>query len=104
MACPSLHLGGTGEEGLNSIHSLVFAALLISVGRAKDRWGRKRMFLAGILVFVCSSLLAAIAPNGETLIFARSLQGVGGAMILSVYPFCDESNRILTCGDYMMTA
>ncbi|MGC8460374.1 MAG: DHA2 family efflux MFS transporter permease subunit [Candidatus Dormibacteria bacterium] len=77
-----IHLSVTGAEWLNSIYSLVFAALLISVGRAGDRWGRKRMFLVGTLVFVCSSLLAALAPNGELLIFARSLQGVGGAMIL----------------------
>ncbi len=77
-----IHLSVTGAEWLNSIYSLVFAALLISVGRAGDRWGRKRMFLAGTITFVLASLLAAIAPNGGLLILARSIQGVGGAMIL----------------------
>ncbi len=78
----SLHLSATSAEWLNSIYSLVFAALLISAGRAGDRWGRRRLFLLGTVVFVGASLVAALAPSGEILILGRFLQGIGGAMIL----------------------
>ncbi len=77
-----LHLSATSAEWLNSIYSLVFAALLISMGRVGDRVGRRRLLLVGVLVFVGASLVAATAPSGAMLIFGRFLQGIGGAMIL----------------------
>ena len=77
-----LHLGATGAEWLNSIYALVFAALLISFGHAGDRWGRRRLFLLGAVIFVAASLIAATAPNGAVLIAGRFIQGIGGAMIL----------------------
>ena len=69
-------------EWINSIYSLVFAALLVSVGRLGDRVGRKLIFLLGLIVFVGSSALAGLAPSGSLLILARLFQGIGGAMIL----------------------
>lgn len=86
VAVPSiirdLHLSATGAEWLNSIYSLVFAALLISMGRVGDRFGRRRLLFVGVLVFVGASLVAATAGSGAMLIFGRFLQGIGGAMIL----------------------
>ncbi len=77
-----LHLTATEAEWLNSIYSLVFAALLITLGHVGDRWGRRRLFLTGVVVFVGASLVAATAPTGSVLILGRFLQGIGGAMIL----------------------
>jgi len=77
-----LGLQGTDAEWMNTIYSLVFAALLISVGRAGDRWGRRLFFLVGVAIFVLSSLSAAQAWSPQSLIAARFVQGIGGAMIL----------------------
>jgi EmrB/QacA subfamily drug resistance transporter len=67
---------------MNTIYSLVFAALLISLGRAGDLWGRRRLFLVGITVFVASSVWAGRSDTATALILARFAQGIGGAMIL----------------------
>ena len=77
-----LGLRATDAEWMNTIYSLVFAALLISVGRAGDRWGRRLFFFAGVTLFVLSSLWAARAWSPQSLIAARFVQGIGGAMIL----------------------
>ncbi len=77
-----LHVSANTSEWFNSIYSLVFASLLISLGHLGDVWGRRRLFALGTVVFVAASVLAAMAPNGGALIVARLLQGVGGAMIL----------------------
>ena len=69
-------------EWINTIYSLVFAAFLITVGRIGDLHGRKRLFHAGLVTFVAASMLAGQAPTGGLLIAARSLQGIGAAMIL----------------------
>ncbi|MGE5689633.1 MAG: MFS transporter [Pseudomonadota bacterium] len=86
VAIPSiirdLDVGITQAEWANSIYSLVFASLLISVGRLGDVVGRRRVFLAGLLVFVAASLLTARAESGTVLLAGRLLQGVGGALIL----------------------
>lgn len=77
-----LRISEVSAEWLNSIYSLVFAALLITFGHAGDRWGRRRMFFLGTAVFVVASMVSATAVNGAMLIVGRALQGVGGAMIL----------------------
>jgi EmrB/QacA subfamily drug resistance transporter len=77
-----LHLTTAGAEWVNSIYSLVFAALLIPAGMAGDAHGRRRMFILGTVVFVAASLLAARSGSGASLILARLLQGVGASMIL----------------------
>ena len=69
-------------EWVNTIYALVFAALLITLGRAGDLLGRRRLFIAGVVLFVGASLLAGRAPNGGLLILARTVQGIGGATIL----------------------
>ena len=86
VAIPSiireLRIDSTTAEWINTTYALVFAALLITLGRLGDVWGRRRLYLAGLAVFIAASMLAGAAPTGEWLIGARVLQGVGGAMIL----------------------
>ena len=86
VAVPSiirdLRLDSTAAEWVNTTYALVFAALLVTLGRIGDVWGRRRLYLVGLVVFIVSSVLAGAAPSGEMLIGARILQGVGGAMIL----------------------
>ena len=61
-------------------YNIGLAALLLVAGWAADRFGRKRVFLVGLVVFSIGSLAAGIAPGIEPLIAARVLQSVGGAM------------------------
>ncbi|GAA4196996.1 DHA2 family efflux MFS transporter permease subunit [Microbispora amethystogenes] len=75
-----LGLGATDVEWVNSIYSLMFAALLIPFGRAGDRYGRRRLFALGVAVFLVASVLAAMSANGPMLIGVRAVQGVGAAM------------------------
>ena len=77
-----LSLSASDAEWINSIYSLVFAALLITVGRIGDLYGRRKLLLAGIVVFGLASVIASFSTSGATLISARLLQGVGGAMVL----------------------
>ncbi|MFU8947890.1 MFS transporter [Mycetocola zhadangensis] len=77
-----LSLSVSEAEWSNSIYALVFAALLITVGRMGDLFGRRRLLLVGIVIFVAASVLAATSGTGTMLLTARLLQGVGGAMIL----------------------
>lgn len=57
------------------------AALLLLAGSLADRFGRKRVLVVGLLVLLVSSVLCALAPSVETLIAARLVQGVGGALV-----------------------
>ncbi len=86
VAIPSiieqLDINLANAEWINSIYSLVFAALLITVGRLGDRYGRRLLYLIGLSVFVGGSIFAGLSPNGSILILARFVQGVGAAMIL----------------------
>ncbi|MCM8748416.1 DHA2 family efflux MFS transporter permease subunit [Thermomicrobiaceae bacterium CFH 74404] len=86
VAVPSiiadLQIAATDAEWINTVYSLVFAALLISVGRIGDLIGRKRVYLGGLVLFVLASLLCGAVPSGGWLIAARALQGIGAALIL----------------------
>ncbi len=62
-------------------YTLVFAALLVPAGRLADRWGRKRMFLGGLLVFTIGSALCGFAPTAGSLIAFRLVQAVGAAAL-----------------------
>ena len=63
-------------------YTLPFAAGIITAAALGDRLGRRRMFVAGLLVFSAASAGAALAPSAELLIAARALQGVGAALIM----------------------
>lgn len=76
-----LHTTAASAQWVNSIYSLVFAALLATLGRLGDMYGRRRLFRLGAVWFVLASLVAATAPTSGVLILGRILQGIGGAMI-----------------------
>ncbi len=63
-------------------YNIVFAALLLPAGRVADIVGRKRMFVAGIWVFVGASALCGISGSVEMLVAARVLQAIGGAILV----------------------
>jgi EmrB/QacA subfamily drug resistance transporter len=77
-----LGLTTSDAEWVSAAYSLTFASLLILSGRIADRSGRKLLFMLGVVVFVVASVLVAASDSANTLIAARALQGVGGAMIL----------------------
>jgi EmrB/QacA subfamily drug resistance transporter len=85
MALPSirLDLGATIEdlEWTVNAYTLSFAVLLLTGAALGDRFGRRRLFAAGLGIFTIASAAAALAPNVESLIAARAVQGVGGAII-----------------------
>ena len=65
---------------LNS-YTIAFAALLIPAGNLADRFGRRQLFWAGLAVFGFASVVIGAAPNLPVVIGARTLQGVGGALV-----------------------
>jgi EmrB/QacA subfamily drug resistance transporter len=62
-------------------YTLVLGALMLLCGALGDRYGRKRLFVAGVIVFAIGSVLCGVAPNINALVAARVLQGVGGTML-----------------------
>lgn len=74
------------------IYGLTQALLQIPLGIASDRWGRKRVILAGLAVFALGSAVAAWAPDLDTLILGRALQGAG-AISAAVTAFLADVTR-----------
>ena len=62
-------------------YALSFAALMLIGGKLADAYGRRLMFVVGILVFTLSSLWCGLADSGDTLIAARVVQGIGAALM-----------------------
>src|SRR3954447_4967871 len=62
-------------------YTLTFAVLLLTGAALGDRFGRRRLFVIGLLVFTAGSIAAALAPTANALDFARAVQGVGGAIV-----------------------
>src|SRR6478609_6467413 len=62
-------------------YTLSFAVLLITGAALGDRFGRKRVFLIGMGIFIGGSALAALSTSTDSLILARAIQGVGGAIV-----------------------
>ncbi|MEV0245116.1 DHA2 family efflux MFS transporter permease subunit [Nocardia sp. NPDC050712] len=77
-----LKTDSTEAQWIQESYAIVFAALLLVVGRIADIIGARRVFVAGVVVFGATSILAGLAPGGGLLIIARFLQGAGAAMIL----------------------
>jgi EmrB/QacA subfamily drug resistance transporter len=63
-------------------YTLTFAVFLLTGAALGDRFGRRRMFIAGLGLFTGASAAAALAPSMDALIAARALQGVGGALVM----------------------
>ncbi|WP_431914488.1 MFS transporter [Nonomuraea jabiensis] len=66
-----------------NLYTLSLAALLLPLGALGDRWGRRPVLLAGLLVFGAASAAAGLAPSSGIMLAARFLGGVGAAMIMS---------------------
>ena len=85
-ALPSIRedLGGALHdlEWTVSAYTLTFAVLLMFGAALGDRFGRRRLFLAGLAVFTGASAAAALAPGIDALIAARAVQGVGAAIMM----------------------
>lgn len=79
-----LDFGATIEalEWTINAYNLSFAVLLLTGAALGDRFGRRRIFVAGIALFTAASAMCALAPNINWLIAARALQGAGGAMVM----------------------
>ncbi|HEX7144861.1 MAG TPA: DHA2 family efflux MFS transporter permease subunit [Gaiellaceae bacterium] len=85
VALPSIQVDlGFSQQNLQwviSAYALVFGGFLLLGGRAADLLGRRRIFLAGLIVFTLASLFAGLAWSEASLITARALQGLGAAVI-----------------------
>ncbi|MGK2867031.1 MAG: MFS transporter [Mycobacterium sp.] len=85
VAVPSIRadLGATASQlqWVIDIYTLVLASLLMLSGAMGDRFGRRRVFQIGLVIFAVGSLLCSLAPGIGTLIVARFLQAIGGSML-----------------------
>jgi EmrB/QacA subfamily drug resistance transporter len=86
VAIPSMidDLGASLDEILWVVNAyiLVFAVLLITAGRLGDMWGPKRLFLGGLVLFTLASVGCGLAQAPGQLVGARTIQGVGAALLL----------------------
>ena len=79
-----LHLGASIEqlEWTVNAYNLTLAVLLLPAAALGDRFGRRRMFTAGLAQFVVASAACALAPDAGSLIAARAVQGAGAALLI----------------------
>ena len=77
----SFHSALSGLQWTIDAYTLVLASLLILSGSAGDRFGRRRVFLTGLVLFSAGSLACALAPSLGLLVAFRALQAIGGAML-----------------------
>src|SRR6202451_4375507 len=75
--------GGVAElQWVVNTYTIGFAALILTAGALGDRVGAKRIFMAGFAIFTAASVACAMAPNSTILIAARSVQGIGAAVLV----------------------
>jgi EmrB/QacA subfamily drug resistance transporter len=108
IALPSvqrgLHFAPDNLQWVVNSYTLVFGGFLLLGGRAADLLGRKRLFLAGVLLFSIASLLNGFAQSSGMLIGGRALQGLGGALVspaalaIITTTFTDASERTKALG------
>ncbi len=77
-----LDVGLAGQQWVVEAYTLALVALLLVGGGLGDQFGRRRVFVIGLLGFGATSALCAVAPSGAFLIVARALQGVAGALLV----------------------
>jgi EmrB/QacA subfamily drug resistance transporter len=87
VALPDMALDlGTSFDQLQwvvDVYALALSALVLGAGSLADLYGRRKVYLAGLLLFAVASLACGLAPNAELLIVARAVQGIGGAAMLA---------------------
>ncbi|GGH30082.1 MFS transporter [Paenibacillus segetis] len=88
IALPEMikHFGGSVGQisWVMNGYNLAFAVFILTAARLADQFGRKKVFLIGVLLFTVTSLLAGFAPSAQVLIGLRVLQGLAGAIIVPV--------------------
>ena len=103
------HIGGDLALGVSALqwvidaYNLVYASLLLTGGTLADLYGRRRIFVLGVVFLISGSVICALAPNGATLIAGRAVTGLGAALavptslaILTVaYPDAKERAKAL---------
>jgi EmrB/QacA subfamily drug resistance transporter len=77
-----LALTSTEVQWVQESYVLVFASMLLVWGSIADRFGRRRMLIIGLVIFVLASVWAGVTDSAEAMILARIVQGLGGAMVL----------------------
>jgi EmrB/QacA subfamily drug resistance transporter len=75
------NVGMDSLQWVVTAYTLTLAGLLLLAGSLGDKYGRKRIFVTGVIWFAIASLLCAVAPTSEFLIAARALQGIGAALL-----------------------
>ncbi|RJL27254.1 DHA2 family efflux MFS transporter permease subunit [Bailinhaonella thermotolerans] len=98
-----LHTGLNGLQWIVDAYVLLVAMLLLSGGVFADRFGRKRVFLSGVVVFTLASVVCSFAPSLGWLVAGRVLQGVGAAalspaslaLLSAAYPVPQERVRAI---------
>ena len=70
-----------GLQWVINSYALTLTSLILIGGSLGDRYGRRRIFVVGIVWFAAASLLCGVAPTSEALVGARALQGIGGALL-----------------------
>jgi len=78
----SFHAGMTDLQWFMNAYTLAFSVLLIPFSIMGERFGRKKMFLGGVVLFTVGSVLCGLSGNSLQLILSRALQGIGGAAIV----------------------
>jgi len=85
VALPSIQSDlGVSQSGLEWVvnaYALTFGVLLLSGGKLADLLGRRRIFVIGLIIFTAASLACGLANSDTTLIAARTIQGVGAALM-----------------------
>ncbi|HTX03384.1 MAG TPA: MFS transporter [Candidatus Acidoferrales bacterium] len=78
-----LHAGFVGLQWVISAYLITFASLLLPSGTLADRFGRRRMVMIGIALFLVSSATCGLAPSALVLELSRAIQGIGASMLLT---------------------
>src|ERR1019366_2060468 len=106
----SLGFGGDSVQWVVTAYAIAFGGLLILGGRVADTFGRRRLYIFGLLVFAFSSLAAGLANDAALLVAARAVQGVGAAIVapaslsLITARFVEGPQRTRALGWYGATA
>src|SRR3569833_2095712 len=99
-----LHAGISAMQWVVDAYNLVYASFLLTGGTLGDLYGRRRVFIAGIVLFIAGTLVCALAPNATTLIAGRVVSGLGAAfmvpmsLVLLTLAFPDRRERAHSMG------
>jgi MFS transporter, DHA2 family, methylenomycin A resistance protein len=99
-----LHAGVSEMQWVIDSYNLVYASLLLTAGTLGDIYGRRRIFVLGIILFIVGTLICALAPNTVALIGGRIISGVGAAfevpmsLVLLTLAYPDRKNRAHALG------